>query len=60
MNAIILVSDVRSNGIYISTNPVLTVFDGLEDEDIDFQSDISSISGRVGTNIIRSMSFHDL
>ena len=46
--AYLLVLDVTTSSVYISPNPEVYVTDGLEEEDIDFQSDISSIRGKVG------------
>ena len=39
--------DSVSASVYVSPNPELNIFDGLDEEDADFQHDISSISGQV-------------
>ena len=38
---------VATNSVHISPSPTISVYDGLADEDVDFQHDISSISGKV-------------
>ena len=40
-------TEVAVSNVHISPNPSLTVQDGLEEEDTDFQNDLSSVSGQV-------------
>ena len=42
-----LISGAVSSGVHISPDPTIHVQDGIADEDMDFQHDISSISGKV-------------
>ena len=41
-----LISGAVPSGVHISPDPTIHVQDGISDEDMDFQNDISSVSGK--------------
>ena len=38
---------MATSSVYVSPNPEVSVIDGLGEADVDFQNDISTISGKV-------------
>ena len=50
-----LVSSSVSSSIYISPRPSIQVWDGLGDNDVDYQNDLSSISGKVNPFIYKNL-----